>query len=584
MAFPIDITRESNSPEHLQFQVGQRVFNKRYELIEMIGSGGMGFIWRAFDQVGQKDVALKFLPTILVHHPKEMDRLRKEVDAGQKLRHDLIVATHGLEVEGALAAIVMEFVQGETLKQKLEGCERGFFEPAEIEPWFNDIVSALGYLHGDKALLHRDIKPANIIVDEKGRARLLDFGISQTLQETMGRHTQTGAAQSTSNTLAYASPESLELGHKPAITDDIYSLGATVYELLTGTPPFYQGTPAIIALHIVKTPVPSVMQRRAELVEGGMNKTVGQPVDARWQALVSACLAKEPAQRPQSVKALDWRTAKVVESFSSRDEASGDAVREGPLPSSVPPMRSAPAPQKAPPPAERHGLKPEITFAARFTKRVAILSVGVLAAYAFWPQSTTPRTDEPAKEVLVVKEVPKEIIKEVPVKDPDTERKLAEMQNANEELRKKLAEVPKPAPTPPPQPKPPRAEIVQEPSLIERLTTQGNSLGMKFVTFASLNGGKLSVLGCEHETRSKDFAIFFADPQRVSFYKDTVHAEVSDAGQWRTFVYRDSPVGRSMAERAEDSEHCVVKVSWLDAQAFCAWLTERERWAGLIGP
>jgi serine/threonine protein kinase len=300
MAFPSDLSRDSTSPEHMQLKAGQRVFNKRYELIEKVGSGGMGVVWLAQDQTEHTAVALKFLPTILVHHSKEMDRLREEVRIGKELRHDLIVATYGLEVEGHLAAIVLEFVKGETLKQKLEAQARGFFEPQEIDPWLQDITSALVYLHEEKQRLHRDLKPANLILDPHGRARLMDFGISQTLQETMGRHTQTGAVQGTSNTLAYASPESLGLRHKPAVTDDIYSLGATLYELLTGTPPFYQGTPAIIALHIETKAPPSVMQRRAELEKDGINNTVGQPVDARWQAMLDACLAKDPAQRPRT--------------------------------------------------------------------------------------------------------------------------------------------------------------------------------------------------------------------------------------------------------------------------------------------
>ncbi|MFZ4766187.1 MAG: serine/threonine-protein kinase [Roseimicrobium sp.] len=295
MAFPSDLSRDSTSPEHMQLKAGQRVFNKRYELKQMLAPGGMGVVWMALDHAGKKNVALKFLPSILVHHEKEIQSLRAQVDVGQQLRHDLIVATYGLEVEAALAAIVLEFVEGQTLKQKLEACERGFFEPQEIEPWLADITSALSYLHEQKALVHRDIKPANIIMTMEGRARLLDFGISQSIQETMGRHTQTGAVQGTSNTLAYASPESLGLRHKPAITDDIYSLGATLYELLTGTPPFYQGKPEVIALHIETKAPSSVIQRRAELVEDGMNNTVGQAVDARWQALVSACLAKDPA-------------------------------------------------------------------------------------------------------------------------------------------------------------------------------------------------------------------------------------------------------------------------------------------------
>jgi len=367
MAFPSDLSRDRTSPEHMQLKAGQRVFNKRYELKQMLAPGGMGVVWMALDHAVKKNVALKFLPSILVHHEKEMQSLRAQVDVGQQLRHDLIVATYGLEVEAALAAIVLEFVGGQTLKQKLEACERGFFEPQEIDPWLADITSALSYLHEQRALVHRDIKPANIIVTMEGRARLLDFGISQSIQETMGRLTQTGEVQGTSNTLAYASPESLGLRHKAAIADDIYSLGATLYELLTGTPPFYQGKPEVIALHKETKAPPSVGQRRAELVEDGKNNTVGQAVDARWQALVSACLAKDPAQRPRTAAA-------VLQQLSAA----------API--------ASPSGEKKP----RARLLPWAIFCGTIA----------IAAYAFWPQPTPPLTDERTKEGTVVQEVP----------------------------------------------------------------------------------------------------------------------------------------------------------------------------------
>lgn len=108
MSFPIDQSRDSSSPEHQQLRGGQRVFNGRYELREKLGAGGMGVVWLAYDQNEKALVALKFLPTILIQHDKEMDTLRDQVRVGKELLHPLIVATYGLEMVGSLAAIVLE--------------------------------------------------------------------------------------------------------------------------------------------------------------------------------------------------------------------------------------------------------------------------------------------------------------------------------------------------------------------------------------------------------------------------------------------------------------------------------------------
>jgi serine/threonine protein kinase len=124
-------------------KAGQILFNHRYELLGQLGAGGMGVVWLARDHTEQTEVALKFLPTVLVLQESEMKRLREEVRAGKELRHPKIVATFGLEIENATAAIVMEYVPGKTLRELLEEQERGFFEPEEITPWIKDISEAL---------------------------------------------------------------------------------------------------------------------------------------------------------------------------------------------------------------------------------------------------------------------------------------------------------------------------------------------------------------------------------------------------------------------------------------------------------
>ncbi|MGV3662652.1 MAG: serine/threonine-protein kinase [Prosthecobacter sp.] len=281
---------------------GMRLFNRRYELVRALGAGGMGVVWLARDHTEEADVALKFLPTVLALQEGEMKALKDEVRAGKGLRHANIVATYALEVEQNTAAIVMEYVPGKTLKDLVEAQPRGFFEPQEISGWARNIGDALDYLHTKARRIHRDIKPANIIVDAQGEARLMDFGISQRIQESVSLHSKVGAGSgSSSSTLAYASPQQLagKLAHQ---ADDLYSLGATLYDLLTGTPPFYRGGAEAVALQIKTEPVTPLMERRAELVTEGTNAGVGQAVPAAVEKIVLACLAKEREARPASTR------------------------------------------------------------------------------------------------------------------------------------------------------------------------------------------------------------------------------------------------------------------------------------------
>lgn len=303
MSFPIDQSRDSTSPEHRHFQPGQRVFNGRYELVRFLGAGGMGVVWLAQDTTEDTQVALKFVPGVLVPQQREMQRLRDEVRAGKLLRHPRLVATYSMEIEGGLAAIVMEYVEGETLREKLEDHPRKFFEPEEIEGWIRDIIDGLGYLHKEGKRIHRDLKPANVIVDSNDRALLMDFGISHRIKESLSMHSQAAEPQGgpTSNTLAYASPQ--QVSGKPAHpSDDIYGLGATIYDLLTGTPPFFRGGVDAVRGQIKDEPPTPLRERRQELLEEGAISTPGGAIPPHWERVILACLAKERISRPVSTE------------------------------------------------------------------------------------------------------------------------------------------------------------------------------------------------------------------------------------------------------------------------------------------
>ena len=183
-----DKTLPGIGPDYLK--PGALVFHNRYRLIKEIGRGGMGVVWLAEDvHLKDRKLALKFPIGITSWEPAELDHLRAQVLVGQELRHDRLLATFDLAHEPPLAAIVMAYADGHTLKQKLDLHPMHYFEPDEIRPWLLDVLEALTYLHQSKRIVHRDVKPANVIVDDQeDHAVLMDFGISQVIRNTI-RHT-----------------------------------------------------------------------------------------------------------------------------------------------------------------------------------------------------------------------------------------------------------------------------------------------------------------------------------------------------------------------------------------------------------
>lgn len=322
----------------------QRMFHQRYELVRQIGAGGMGVVWLARDTVEKTQCVLKFLPSLIVRQEREMQRMMAEVEAGKKLRHERLVATYGLMVEDSMAAVVMDYIPGGSLKDALETHRNGFFEPEEIKTWCLDILDALEYLHNKAKRVHRDIKPANVLIDNQSRALLADFGISQRIKDSVSRHSRTsdvlGGANS-SATLAYASPQQL-IGKPAHPGDDIYSFGAMVYELLTGMPPFFRGGVDAVGLQIrTELPVP-IQERRAELAAEGMYATTGKPVPENWEAFVRRCLEKSIENRP-----MDFSQAK--EAFQTHGDAYPQRKAADPVSRAPQVKGSSPKPDAATP-------------------------------------------------------------------------------------------------------------------------------------------------------------------------------------------------------------------------------------------
>jgi len=280
------------------FAAGQRVF-ERYYLKRTLGEGGMGVVWLAHDRVLEQPIALKFIADHLTHDKQAIERLKSETRRSLKLSHPNIVRIHDFIQTHQGAAVAMEYVDGWSLWSLRVDKPRQIFTVDEIVPWIRDLCDALDYAHNQAGIVHRDIKPANLIVNSRGQLKVTDFGLSRELPRGPARDASHPPIVGTD---WYMSPQQWT-GEPPAVADDVYSLGATIYELLTGKPPFYEGD-VFKQLHEV---IPPSMTER--LFEFGIHDVV---VPLHWEETIAACLEKDAARRPVSIRDVAARLGFVV--------------------------------------------------------------------------------------------------------------------------------------------------------------------------------------------------------------------------------------------------------------------------------
>lgn len=272
-------------------QKGDRVF-ERFILKKLLGRGGMGVVWMAKDERLNRDVALKFAPEVVRYDEVAVDELKEETLKGLNLAHPNIVKTYDFLLDEEHAAISMEFIEGDNLSSLRLQQPGKIFEPKHIVKWVTQLLDALDYAHNTGKVIHRDLKPANLMIDREGTLRVTDFGIARSISDAMNR--ATFGVENSTGTLAYMSPQQAD-GNKPHVTDDIYALGSTLYELLTGKPPFYSGN---IATQLRDEKVMSLSERRKEF---GIS---GEPLPSEWELAVLACLEKVSIDRPVSASAV----------------------------------------------------------------------------------------------------------------------------------------------------------------------------------------------------------------------------------------------------------------------------------------
>ncbi|MBK7865533.1 MAG: protein kinase [Ignavibacteriales bacterium] len=204
-----------------------------YKIISKLGEGGMGVVYKALDLKLERFVALKILNAQTAQSAQFIERFKREARNQAKLNHPNIIPVYGFIDEQGYLGIAMEYVDGETLEQIID--RKGSLELGETLDILQQILRGVGYAH-QKGFIHRDIKPSNVMMDSEGVAKIMDFGISKSIYEK--GITKTGTKI---GTLLYMSPEQIN-AEEPTRQSDIYSIGITFYEMLSGITPYESGT------------------------------------------------------------------------------------------------------------------------------------------------------------------------------------------------------------------------------------------------------------------------------------------------------------------------------------------------------
>ncbi len=372
------------------------VLNNKYRLLGLIGSGGMGKVYLCEHVMLRRRVALKVLPTQLLEEPSSLERFLREARAAASLDHPNIIRAHDIDQSGQMYFLVMEFVEGINLQDMVR---RG--GPLEVNQAAHYIAqAACGLQHAYLAgWVHRDIKPSNLLVDRTGVVKILDMGLAKLHSDEKDDLTKRFDANKVLGTVDYISPEQATNSSQIDVRTDIYSLGGTFYFLLTGAPPFNEGSTAQKLLaRQVKKPRP-VHQLRPEVPE-------------HLSAVIDKMLARDLNERYQSPDELlidlhDWMQLPL---FPPNPEL---------LPPPLPPLISAPPTNKV---ATTSTMMPAVTLSTA-SGRLPAAAAGPLSSRILKPVSPNEATSAASERSGKTKSVAVDPSEEVDLLEDEPEKK-----------------------------------------------------------------------------------------------------------------------------------------------------------------
>ena len=356
----------------MNFEIGSTVGD--YQVVGILGAGGMGQVYKVRNVISDRVEAMKVLLPDLVHQPDLADRFLREIKVQASLEHPNIAGLHtAVRVDNQLL-MLMEFVEGVTLDQKLKD---GPLPAAEAVNYVMQVLAALEYAHA-RGVVHRDIKPGNMMLTPSGLVKLMDFGTARSATDNKLTQTGTGVGS-----LYYMSPEQIQGVATPDARSDLYSVGVSLYELVTGKRPFDGDSQfSIMSAHLAGTPVPPI--------------TVDPRLPKLLNDVILMSVAKDVAQRFQTAAALRNALSNVAAGLQPTA-----AVPVAAVPVAAPPV-SQPAPAAPQPPKAMPPVQPVSHRGAwmGLGAVVAVLAIVAVIALAPWKKTGAApgKTDAPATQ------------------------------------------------------------------------------------------------------------------------------------------------------------------------------------------